>query len=572
MAEYKNIINKYRIAEQFQTALTRCHNILRRQEGLSAERAFCELNKLLYVKLYYESSQADILQDNTVEKAFEEVKRKYHYVCLFNESDAITVNRASYMDVMGALNGINLHDSIPEAGRGYEDFVQKVLRGYKETPIISRNVISFICHILNTKTHFHIVDPYCGYGGLLAGMVTPTSHGVEERLWGYERDSLMVQTAKLNLILHGDKEGRVERSRDTNYHLQQKCDLLVSCIKPSQNTDSDIIHAISLLMHDGKAALIVSDEILQKELYYYTRRKLMERTTIAAIISLPTGAVRIGNRQQKTSIVILYNGGPQGALSESLLVQVENIGVSSLGLPSEKNDLKEIELLISQWLSIGSYPYSKKIILEKLAFLDSWNVGTEFVKRENSYLSKYPMRRLGDIVEIRYGRNDELKANEYKRVTVRKNQHDVVLRDVIQSKDIKNKSRQMVVSKGQILISQIDAKSGAIGIVPANLDGAIVSNNYIAMDVMNGDVDKYFLLMVLTSERYQKLLKGISRGITSRSYIKKSELLEIKIPVPSIQIQRDLIANLENKRASINKLEKEWVEGVRLFSEKLFGI
>lgn len=572
MAEYSNKENKDRIAERFQTALTRCHNILRSQEGLSSERAFSELNKLLYVKLYGESTLNNRYTENTIEQTFEEVKRRYQYEHLFSESVAINVSRASCMDVLGTLNGINLNDTMPDVGRGYEDFVQKVLRGYNEATVIAKNVVEFVSHILHAETGSHIIDPNCGYGGLLSGMLARPLYGNERRLWGYDRDPLMVQTAKLNLILHGDKEGRIERSGDSYGIYQKKFELLVSCMKSSQNVDEDIRHAMSLLKHDGKAALIVSDEILQKEQYYHTRREMMVRATVAAIISLPAGAVRIGNRQQKTSIVVLLYGRPHNIQSETLLAQAENIGVSSLGLPSEKNDLKEIEPLVGQWLKGGAYTESEKIIHERVLDLDSWNVGAEFVKRENSYLTRYPMRRLSEIVEISYGRDDELTADEYKRVTVRKNQHDVVLRDVIHTKDIKNKSRQMVIHKGQILISQIDAKSGAIGIVPAYLDGAIVSDNYIAMDVTNRDVDKYYLLMVLTSERYQKLLKGISRGITPRSYIKKSELLEVEIPVPDMQIQQDLIGNLEKKRENINKLEKEWTEGVHRFSEKLFGI
>lgn len=572
MTEYSNIEKKDRIAERFQNALTRCHNILRSQEGLSAESAFRELNKLLYVKLYGERIQSNSYRDNIVEQTFEDVKRRYQYEHLFNDSDAITVSRASYMDVLGMLNGIRIYDSIPEVGSGYEDFVKKMLRGYNETPIISRNVTAFIGHILDSEIARHIVDPYCGYGGLLTGMLASLSHGEEKKLWGYDRDPLMVQTAKLNLILHGAYEGKIKKSGNTNYYYQQKYDLLISCIKPGQNTDSDIRYAMSLLMHEGKAALIVSDDLLQKEQYYNARREIMERATVEAIISLPAGAVRIGNRQQKTSIVVLLNERPHNIQSETLLTQAESIGVSSLGLPSEKNDLKDIEPLVGLWLKGEAYIDNKKILQERLSNLDSWNVGAEFVRRENSYLTRYPMRRLGEIVEISYGRNDELAADEYKRVTVRKNQHDVVLRDVIRTKDIKNKSRQMIIREGQILISQIDAKNGAIGIVPSYLDGAIVSDNYIAMDVMNRDVDKYYLLMVLTSERYQKLLKGISRGITPRSYIKKSELLEVEIPVPDMQIQHDLIGNLEDKRANINKLEKEWTEGVHRFSEKLFGI
>ena len=130
----------------------------------------------------------------------------------------------------------------------------------------------------------------------------------------------------------------------------------------------------------------------------------------------------------------------------------------------------------------------------------------------------------------------------------------------------------MVVHAGQMLISRIDAKDGAIGIVPKELDGAIVSDNFIVLNIVNSQVAPYYLLMVLTSERYKKMLKGISRGMTTRSYIKNVDLLNLEIPIPTMEKQKKLIANLEGLLNHIKLLEIQWAEGINRFSNELFGL
>ncbi len=43
--------------------------------------------------------------------------------------------------------------------------------------------------------------------------------------------------------------------------------------------------------------------------------------------------------------------------------------------------------------------------------------------------------------------------------------------------------RQLQASAGQFLISRIDARHGAFGIVPNHLDGALVSNDFPCFDI-----------------------------------------------------------------------------------------
>lgn len=557
-------------SERLQALLTQCHNMLRSHEGLSPESAFRELNKLLFVKMESEKSDCDVYQDETINTLFEKVKRHYQSEQIFSYNDTITVSPKTTRDIIGTLHEFNFTTEAAVAGRAYEAFVQKALRGFGEVPVVANSIIEFVADVMNITGGSKIVDPFCGYGGILTTL-SRQSQTMHRSLCvlGYEKDPLMVQTAKLNLLLNGYGDAMIERSMEDYYGKNDLFDHLLTNIRFANDNDMAIYKALSLLKNDGTAALITSDDILIKEKYVGLRHELMRGNSISVIISLPTNAVRTGSKQQKSSVVILKKGKPQDG--KTLMVRIDNAGISALGLPSEKNDLKKIEHTVFQWLQYEESGFAEKAMWVNLQYLDDWNVEAEFIREENSFKSRYPLYRLGDLVEIKQWR-EILTRDEYNRVTVRKKQHDVVKRDSINLTDIKNPSRQTVVSKDQILVSRIDAKEGAIGIVPKVLEGAIVSDNFVVLDVINNNVDKFYLLMVLTSKRYQKLLKGISHGVTTRSYIKNSDLLGIEIPVPDMDTQLKLTRKLKKTQEERNRIETTWEEGLEQFSNELFGI
>lgn len=557
-------------SEKLQALLTQCHNMLRSYEGLSPESAFRELNKLLFVKLESEKCDIDIYNDEAVTILFEKVKHHYHSEHVFSYNDTIMVSPSTSRDIMGMLYVFNFSAEVSVVGQAYEAFVQKVLRSFGEVPIVANNILEFIANVMSFKSDSITVDPFCGYGSILTTL-SRMSQSIHRPfiVRGFEKDPLMEQTAKLNLILNGYGDTMIERSIDDHSSKNHLFDYILTNIRFANDSDMTIFKALNLLKNNGTAAFITSDDILIKEKYASLRRDLLRNNTISVIISLPTNAVRIGNKQQKSSVIIFKKGRPQ--VGETLIARVENAGMSVLGLPSEKNDLKKMEPIVFQWLQKRDTKLTDKTMWVNLQCMEDWNVEAEFIRKENNIKSRYPLYKLGDLVEIRL-RKEPLMMDEYNRVTVRKKQHDVIKRDRVYTVDIKNQSRQTVVRHNQILVSRIDAKEGAIGIVPKMLDGAIVSDNFVVLDVINSNVDRFYLLMVLTSKSYQKLLKGISHGVTTRSYIKNSDLLGIEIPVPDIETQVKLTRILKKTQEERIRIETTWEEGLNRFSNELFGI
>lgn len=126
----------------------------------------------------------------------------------------------------------------------------------------------------------------------------------------------------------------------------------------------------------------------------------------------------------------------------------------------------------------------------------------------------------------------------YKRVTVRLYGQGVFQRDQVIGKNIRTK-RQFVAHAGQLIISRIDARNGAFGIVPEELEGAIVTNDFWLFDVH--DALPQYLMLVMSSELFQKYWQTQSSGTTNRQRVGEDDFLQSRIALPSIEEQQALL-------------------------------
>ena len=90
---------------------------------------------------------------------------------------------------------------------------------------------------------------------------------------------------------------------------------------------------------------------------------------------------------------------------------------------------------------------------------------------------------IGDFLK-RIKRPIDLKPNqEYNLVTIKMNHKGVVLRGKKKGQDIK--SKMFEVKEGDFILSGIDARNGAFGIVGKDLEGAIVTNDFWYFEIDN---------------------------------------------------------------------------------------
>ena len=174
--------------------------------------------------------------------------------------------------------------------------------------------------------------------------------------------------------------------------------------------------------------------------------------------------------------------------------------------------------------------------------IPNWSV--QYTDGEDlGFTKKYPMARIGsflvksrDIIEVQ----DDV---EYKQVTLKINNGGVVPRNngatLIGSKI--GTKRQHVIHAGQFIMSKIDARNGAYGIVPAELEGAIVTNDFPVFDVDTKKIIPQFLVLVSTTDKFVEFARKCSSGTTNRKRIDIDAFLNQQIPLPSIEEQEKIL-------------------------------
>jgi len=132
--------------------------------------------------------------------------------------------------------------------------------------------------------------------------------------------------------------------------------------------------------------------------------------------------------------------------------------------------------------------------------------------------------------------------SKYKRARVKSHGQGIVLRDEVNGTEIKTK-KQQAARTGEFLVAEIDAKVGGFGIVPPELDGAVVSSHYFLFQINENKCSKDWLDWFV---RYNSLENQVkAQGSTNYAAIRPGDVLNFKIPLPSPIEQHRIIAYIE---------------------------
>ena len=125
---------------------------------------------------------------------------------------------------------------------------------------------------------------------------------------------------------------------------------------------------------------------------------------------------------------------------------------------------------------------------------------------------------------------------EYKRVTIRINHNGISVRDFEIGKKIGTK-KQFILKSGQFVLSKIDARYGAFGIAPDEVEGAIITGNFWAYDVDFDKVNIEWFNQFTNSPQFYELCERASTGITHRKYLSDTFFLNYEIDLPPVDEQ-----------------------------------
>ncbi|MCA9048195.1 MAG: restriction endonuclease subunit S, partial [Planctomycetaceae bacterium] len=173
-----------------------------------------------------------------------------------------------------------------------------------------------------------------------------------------------------------------------------------------------------------------------------------------------------------------------------------------------------------------------------------------FVQSACSKYSSVPLGEIGDLERRSVVIQDE---RVYRQVTIGMNNRGVRLRGEKPGYQIAVKN-QAVVRSGDVVFSRIDIRNGAIGLVPDELDGAVVANDfpvYVAAD----SVDLRFLELMFRTPEFREQCQNRSAGSTNRKKMKRAVFLELRVPLPPKTVQQQIVSVADEITASIGELE-----------------
>jgi restriction endonuclease S subunit len=80
-------------------------------------------------------------------------------------------------------------------------------------------------------------------------------------------------------------------------------------------------------------------------------------------------------------------------------------------------------------------------------------------------------------------------------------------------------------------MSRIDARNGAFGIVPPELDGALITGDFPLFRVDSSVILPEFLALIVRSSEFNEICKRSSKGTTNRKRLREGILLNQQIAV-----------------------------------------
>ena len=203
----------------------------------------------------------------------------------------------------------------------------------------------------------------------------------------------------------------------------------------------------------------------------------------------------------------------------------------------------------------------KRISIVTFRDLFDWSVA-HLLNKDIGFTKHYPIVRIGDVIR----RSTLLVSVEdnvlYSQITLKTNGGGAVLRGKKLGKDIGVK-KQYLAKEGQFIMSKIDARNGAFGVVTKELDNAIVTGDFPLFDVNQEKINPYYLYLLSSTRPFVQYAQSCSRGTTNRQRIDMDAFLSQQIPLPSLEEQRTIIQEHLNKNKQAEYVEEEVAEVVK---------
>ncbi len=441
-----------------------------------------------------------------------------------------------------------------------------------------RHIIDFIVKVIDPSIGEKIADPACGTAGFLVasynylkGKYTDdkgrsklnpeqTKKLYNETIFGWDMEPLMVKFSLANLYLHGLKVPNVSEN-DTllNENLwQHSFDIIVAnppFITPKggarrhsrfaiTSNKTEVLFCEWMVHHlnfNGRMGVIVPEGIIfDGSKGHQAIRKLFLDNGLWCVVSLPSQVFQPYSGVRTSVIFLDKTLKPENIL----FYKIENHGFSlnTTPAPIDKNDLPEAIKFIKEYKEVLQnnkqkifeeskyYTVAKtKILGDKLLSLNSGTYA-EKIKKGNQ---KWPLVKLQTVCEIKTGKKDVNQGNpngKYPFFTCAK-EHTY--------------SDEFSFDTEALLI----AGNGDVGAVNYyNGKFEAYQRTYVLFDFKK--ITAKYLFFILNNSLKETVSK--QKLGNTMPYIKLGMLQEFELPLPPLEIQKQIVAELENYQKIID--------------------
>jgi type I restriction enzyme S subunit len=185
--------------------------------------------------------------------------------------------------------------------------------------------------------------------------------------------------------------------------------------------------------------------------------------------------------------------------------------------------------------------------------------------------NQWPKVRLGEVLT----RSEETIAlqpdNEYREITVRLWGKGVVLRGIVSGAGIAAQ-RRYVARSGHFILSRIDARNGALGVVSPELDGAVVTNDFPLFIVDENKLLVSYLGWLCRTESFIDDCLRASEGTTNRVRLQGIKFLAREISLPPLVEQRRIVERIGGLVSQIHKARDLRLQEEQEIQQMLNGV
>ena len=456
-----------------------------------------------------------------------------------------------------------------------------------------RHLIDFMVEVLDPKKDERVLDPACGTAGFLISSyrhirtANTDAHGHDRlspddrarlaaNFTGYDISPDMVRLSLVNMYLHGFVAPRIFEydtlTSQDRWH--EWADVILANppfmspkggIRPHNrfavnSKRSEVLFVAYIAEHltpGGRAGVIVPEGVIFQSQRAYTQlRKQMVAEYLLAVVSLPAGVFQPYSGV-KTSILIL---------DKALARQTDHIAFFSVAhdgydlgaqrRPIAANDLPQARAELADYLGrlrtaapLADFRPTLGRVVEKarLAADGDYNLSGERYREGRPQRAKWPLVAVRDVCDaILSGGTPSTKNEAYWQGAI----PWITSADIV---DIKTARPRRYITEAAIQESATNliAKGNVIVVTRVGL-GKLFRNDFdvcISQDsqglILKEGVSADYLVYVLKDKVEE--FKTVSQGSTIQGVTKK-QLADIHIPLPPLEVQREIVAEIEGYR------------------------